>query len=137
MQRIFIDTNVVIDLLGNREPFAKDVQILFSKAERQELRLCVSSLSIANAYYALTRTYKIETAKKYLQLFQILVEIIPFDQKAIDMALQSKFTDLEDGFQYYMALGCQAEIIITRNKKDFKHAQLPVLTATEYLNRTQ
>ncbi|MEN9699907.1 MAG: hypothetical protein RLZZ301_1105 [Bacteroidota bacterium] len=135
MQRVFVDTNIIIDLLGHREPFATDAQRLFQKAERNELSLCVSTLSLANAYYALTRTYKIEAAKNYLQLFKLLVEVVPFDEKAVELALNTKFDDLEDGFQHAMALQSQSSVLITRNKKDFKHAQLPVLTAGEFLRR--
>jgi len=133
MKRVFVDTNIVIDLIGNREPFVKDAQRLFTLAERKEIEICVSALTLANTYYSLTRTYKVVAAKKYLQLFKILVKVVPFEEQTIDLALASNFADLEDGFQHYMALQCQAELIITRNKKDFKYAQLPTLTATEFL----
>ena len=136
MKRVFVDTNIVIDLIGNRAPFVKDAQRLFTLAERKEVEIYVSALTIANTYYALTRTYKVDAAKKYLQLLKVLVNVVSFDLQTIDAALASKFDDLEDGFQHFMALQCQADLIITRNKKDFRHAQLPTLTATEFLRRS-
>mgnify|MGYP000958960393 FL=1 len=63
MKRVFVDTNIVIDLIGNRAPFVKDAQRLFTLAERKEVEIYVSALTIANTYYALTRTYKVDSAK--------------------------------------------------------------------------
>ena len=80
--------------------------------------------------------YQLHSMSLCLQLLKVLVNVVSFDHQTIDAALASKFDDLEDGFQHFMALQCQADLIITRNKKDFRHAQLPTLTATEFLRRS-
>jgi len=67
--------------------------------------------------------------------FKTLVEVLPFDDKILELALASDFNDFEDAIQYYTALDNKIDIIITRNKKDFKKSILPVLTAKEYLNK--
>jgi hypothetical protein len=97
--------------------------------------LQISALSFANASYALSKYHQVATAKKYLQQFKVLVSILPLDDKTIELALASEFQDIEDGFQYFTALTHGAQVLITRNKKDFKAAQLPVLNASEYLLR--
>lgn len=135
MQKVFLDTNIIIDLLAQREPFYKDAQALFSLADQGQIELQISALSFANASYALSKYHQVATAKKYLQQFKVLVSILPLDDKTIELALASEFQDIEDGFQYFTALTHGAQVIITRNKKDFKAAQLPVLNASEYLLR--
>ena len=67
--------------------------------------------------------------------FKTLVKILPFENKVLELALSSDFSDFEDAIQYYTALDNKLAIIITRNKKDFKKSKLPALTAREYLNR--
>ena len=135
MQKVFLDTNIIIDLLAQREPFYKDAQALFTLADQGQIELQISALSFANASYALSKYHQVATAKKYLQQFKVLASILPLDDKTIELALASEFQDIEDGFQYFTALTHGAQVIITRNKKDFKSAQLPVLNASEYLLR--
>lgn len=135
MQKVFVDTNIIIDLLAQRDPFYQEAQMLFTLADRGQIEIQISSLSFANASYALAKHYPVSDAKKYLQKFKVLVSILALDDKAIELALASEFHDIEDGFQYFTALANGAEVLLTRNKKDFKKSQLPVLTAAEFLKR--
>lgn len=135
MENVFVDTNVVIDLLAKREPFYKDAQDLFTLSDKKEIQLFISSLTFANAYYSIAKHYKDIDAKKYLSKFKVLVTILPLEDKAIDLALASDFKDFEDGLQYYIAMNNEADIIITRNKKDFKSSKIPVMTAGEYIKK--
>lgn len=135
MEKVFVDTNIIIDLLAKREPFYKDAQDLFTLSDKKEIELCISSLSFANAYYSIAKHHKEVDAKKYLSKFKVLVTVFPLEDKAIELALASDFTDFEDGLQYFIAMDNEAEIIITRNKKDFKSSKIPVMTAGEYLNK--
>ncbi|MBP6578216.1 MAG: PIN domain-containing protein [Chryseobacterium sp.] len=135
MEKVFIDTNIIIDLLAKREPFYKDAQDLFTLSDKKEIHLCISSLSFANAYYSIAKHHKEVDAKKYLAKFKVLVTVLALEDKAIELALASEFNDFEDGLQYFTAMDNDADIIITRNKKDFKNAKIPVLTAGEYLKK--
>ena len=130
-----MDTNIVIDLLAKREPFYKDAQDLFTLSDKKEIKLQISSLSFANAYYSIVKHHKSVDAKKYLSKFKVLVEILPLEDKAIELALASDFGDFEDGLQYFIAMDYECDIIVTRNKKDFKSSKVPVMTAAEYLKR--
>jgi predicted nucleic acid-binding protein len=133
MEKVFVDTNVVIDLLAKREPFYRDAQQLFTLSDQKQIQLQISSLTFANAYYSIAKHYKAVDAKKFLLKFKVLVKILPLEEKAIELALASDFSDFEDGLQYFVAMDFQSDIIITRNKKDFKNSKIPVLTAGEYL----
>ena len=135
MENIFVDTNIVIDLLAKREPFYKEAQDLFTLGDKNEVNLFISSLTFANAYYSIVRHHKEVDAKKYLSKFKVLVTILSLDAKAIELALASDFKDFEDGLQYFIAMDNEADVIITRNKKDFANANIPVMTAGEYLSR--
>jgi predicted nucleic acid-binding protein len=135
MEHIFVDTNIVIDLLARRAPFYQEAQELFTLSDKKEVQLYISSLTFANAYYAISRHHKDVDTKKYLSKFKVLVHILPLGDKAIELALASEFKDFEDGLQYYVAMDNHADVIITRNKKDFKSSKIPVMTAGEYLKK--
>lgn len=135
MDKIFVDTNVVLDLLSKREEFYREAQDLFTLSDHKEITLYVSSLTIANAHYLISKNHKLDDARKILIKFKVLVEVLPLDDKVLELALVSDFKDFEDAIQYHTALENEIDIIITRNKKDFKNAKLPVLTAKEYLKK--
>jgi len=134
MNSILIDTNIVIDLLAKREEFYNEAAELFSLADKKELKLSISSLNFANTNYVLSKQKSAKEAREILRKFKVLVNILNLDHKIIELALSNEeFTDFEDGLQYYSALENNVDLILTRNKKDFKNSKLPVLTAEEYL----
>jgi len=135
MENIFVDTKIIIDLLAKREPFYKDAQDLFTLSDKKEIQLCISSLSFANTYYSIVKHHKDIDARKYLAKFKVLVKVLPLEDKAIELALASNFNDFEDGLQYFVAMDNESDIIITRNKKDFKNSKIPVMTAGEYIRK--
>lgn len=134
MKQLLIDTNIIIDLLAKREPFYEDAAKLFSLADKNMVRLSVSSLSFANTNYLLQKTYSSVVAKEILRKFKILTIVLSLDDKIIDLSLNdSGFSDFEDAIQYYSAIENSQDIIITRNLRDFKSSKIPVLTAGEFL----
>jgi len=135
MERLLIDTNIIVDLLAKREGFYREAQTLFTLADEKNVSLFISSLTFVNTHYILSKYLKANNARKILAKFKVLVEVLPLDDKILELALASDFTDFEDAVQYYTALDNKLDIIITRNKKDFKASKIPVLTAKEYLNR--
>lgn len=136
MNRLLIDTNIVIDLLSKRELFYNEAAELFSRADKKELELTISSLTFANTNYILSKLKSPKDAREILRKFKVLVEILSLDDKITELALSDEnFQDFEDGLQYYSAIENQIDIIITRNKKDFKNSKIPVLTAREFLAR--
>ena len=136
MSRLLIDTNIVIDLLSKRENFYDEAADLFSRADKKELNLSISSFTFANTNYILTKLKSAKEAREILRKFKVLVEVLSLDDKITELALSDDdFPDFEDGLQYYSAIENQIDIIITRNKKDFKNSKIPVLSAKEYLAR--
>lgn len=134
MKKIFIDTNIVIDLLSRREPFYDEAATLFSLADKKQIKLTVSSLTIANTSYALLRQMDSNMAKSILRKLRLIVNILPLDDKIIGLALNDEnFHDFEDGLQYFTAIENGQDLIITRNLKDFKNSKLPIMTAKQFI----
>lgn len=132
MMKVFLDTNIVIDLLDKREPFYIDAVKLFTLAYQKEITLFVSPMTYATASYLLRKHGK-EGMRKLLSNFRQLSQITTADEKVVDAALASSFDDYEDALQYYSALTRNVDVIVTRNKKDFTSASIPVLSPKELL----
>jgi predicted nucleic acid-binding protein len=134
MKKLFIDTNIVIDLLSRREPFFEEAAELFSLADKKQVELSVSSLTIANTSYALLRQMDSNKAKSVLRKLRLILKILPLDDKIVGLALNDEtFSDFEDGLQYFTAIELEQELIITRNLKDFKNSKLPTMTAKQFI----
>ncbi len=134
MKKLFLDTNIVIDLLSRREPFYKETAILFSLADRKKVELSISSLTVANTSYVLLRQLNVKKVKEVLRKLRLVVNVLPLDNKIIGLALNDEtFTDFEEGLQYFTAIEGEQDIIITRNLKDYKSSQIAVMTAGQYL----
>ena len=134
MTKVFVDTNIVLDLLQKREGFCEEAQQLFTLADTKQVALYVSALTLANTHYILFKHLKMET-RNVLSKFKVLVNVLPTNDKILTLSLASNFPDFEDAIQYYTAIENEIECIITRNKKDFIHSTIPVLTAKEYLDQ--
>ena len=133
MDTLLVDTNIVLDLLAERKEFLIEAQELFTLSDKKEVKLYVSSLTFANTFYILSQKIKLSDARKILRKFKVLVEVLPMDDKIINLSLESDFKDFEDAIQYHTAIENDIKIIITRNLKDFKTSKIPVLTAKSYI----
>lgn len=133
MQKVFADTDIILDLLAQREPFYRPAAALFTLADKEEIALQVSSLSFANLNYLLSRQYSATKARKLLLKFKTLVTVLAVNDKVVELALASDFTDFEDALQYHTALENDVRIILTRNHRDYKSADVPVMSAEQFL----
>jgi len=134
MKKLFIDTNIVIDLLAKREPFYDEAAMLFTLADKQKIRLSVSALTFANTNYILLQSKKPDEAKLILRKLKLIVQVLSLDEKIVGLSLNDEdFKDYEDALQYFTALENGVDAIITRNLKDFQKAKLPVMTASQFL----
>jgi len=133
MDRILVDTNIVLDLLGKRLNFYREAQELFTLSDKKQVKLYISALTFTDTYYILSQQMKMHNVRKILRKFKVLVDILPVDDKVIELALESDFKDFEDAIQYYTAIENDISIIVTRNLKDFKPAKITVLTAKQYV----
>jgi predicted nucleic acid-binding protein len=131
--KLFIDTNVMLDLLGEREPFYSSIAKIATIADRGKVKLIVSALSYSTVFYLLSKFEDNEVAKEKLRKFKVISETSDLTDRIIDKGLSSKFSDFEDALQYHCALETDCNLLITRNVKDFKKSAIPVMTPDEYL----
>ena len=135
MDKLFLDANVVVDFLCERgDEFYLPAARLMVKSYNKEIELCCSTLTMATASYFMEKG-KIDHAEIFHKISDMIsiCELVCIDRGVVEKALSSEFTDFEDAMQYFSAEKFGADIIITRNKKDFRNAQLPVYTPKEYL----
>jgi predicted nucleic acid-binding protein len=134
MTDIFIDTDVIIDFLIDREPHSREAAIIFTLIEQKKLKGYVSSLAFSNLYYVLR---KIESHNKVIAKLDSIsrfLTILKVDQQTIKYAIASGFPDFEDSIQYNCALDYKKiDVLITRNIKDYKGSEIPVMTPADYL----
>jgi predicted nucleic acid-binding protein len=133
MKKIFIDTDIILDLLAKRKSFYISAAQIFTLADRRKLDIKVSALSFATLFYLLSKEIGQERAKKILFKFKSLVTVLQVDNKIIELALSSEFKDFEDGIQYFCAIENKCSAILTRNLADYKYANIPVMTAENFL----
>jgi predicted nucleic acid-binding protein len=134
MKSFFLDTNVIIDFLADRKPFAEAAAHLFSLALDNKLKIYCSAISFNNIYYLIRQTHTHSITVGLLDEIFEMTEIISVGEKIINQSLKSDFRDFEDAIQYYCALTIiRMDCIITRNTKDFKKSRIPVLSPIEAL----
>lgn len=132
--RLFVDTNILIDLLGFRAEHYQPAADLFSLADKGRVELYVSALTMANAAYSSTKGAAQSEVKVWLHKVQLLLHVVPLDEKILNWALlDDKFRDFEDALQYCSAKEIKADAIITRNGKDFEASDIPVFSTRELL----
>ena len=137
MNKLFVDTDVILDLLGQRIPHFHFSAVLFTFAEMKKLELYTSPLILANTFYILRKQIGIDDAKKALRKLRILLHIIDSSEAVVDKALNSDFSDFEDAIQYYTALEHGISVILTRNLRDYKNASVIVQTPEAFLVANQ
>ncbi len=134
MQSLLVDTNIIIDILGQRINHYEESQDFFTYAIDHKIKLVVSTLSFANTHYILSEQLKHSKVRSTLRKFKTLVDVASFNDKILELSLGDEFKDFEDGIQYFTALENSCEAIITRNKKDFRKSDIPVFNPKEYLS---
>ena len=132
-KRVFIDSDIILDLLCRRDPFYNFSAEVFTLGDTKNIELITTSLVFANVFYILRKQLGIDRAKELLRKLRIIIGVISVDEKIVDLALNSKFSDFEDGLQYFTARENDIKIILTRNVKDYKERDLLIQTPEEYL----
>lgn len=133
MIKLFIDSDIILDLLAEREPHYIHAARLFTLIDQNEIIAYTSPLIFANLHYLLKKQTTNLLALKSLRKLKTLINILPIDERVIEQALNSGFNDFEDAIQYFTAVNNGITLIITRNKIDYKRSKIDVLTAEEFL----
>lgn len=134
MDKILIDTDVILDFFFDRQPFSEEASQILSLCESKKLNGFVTPIMISNIYYILRKTAKHEKVIEGLKSLMNIVDVAIITKNTIVDALNSNFKDFEDALQNFSALDKKdINIIITRNIKDYKTSSLSVMTPETYL----
>ena len=134
MKKVFVDTNILVDLIADRIPFSKFAIQIFSKAEEGKTKLYTSSHSIATTHYLLKKYIDEKELRDILHDILDYLNIVAIDQDVIKKGLRSKHKDFEDAIQTISAYSIEKlDCIVTRNIKDFKGSEILVLTPDELI----
>ena len=129
--KVLFDTNIVLDVLIDRPPFAEAAVALFAAVEHDALRGYLCATTITTVYYLTARALGPERAGKEVGKLLTMFEVAPVGRPVLESALKSGFADFENAVVCQAACHAGAQAIVTRNLKDFKGAELPVYSAVE------
>ena len=133
MIKFFVDSDIILDLLAQREPHYIHAARLFTLIDQNEVVAYISPLIFANLHYLLKKQTSNLLALKSLRKLKTLINILSIDERVIEQSLNSEFNDFEDAIQYFTAVNNGITLIITRNKTDYKRSKIDILTAEEFL----
>ena len=132
--KIFLDTNVILDVLVKREPFYIDSSKVLTLVNEKIVSGYISAITINNIYYILRKLKDKETAKTFITETMESFEIIPLTKDILSQANKISIDDYEDGIQFFSALDCGCDFLITRNDKDYPSLGIRIMTPTEFIN---
>ena len=135
--KVLVDTNVILDIALNREPFVEQAVKFFKEAQRHSIRLVMTATTITDLYYITGRAKGRETALSFIGDLLCFFDVASVDKEVIIQALQSDMSDFEDAVQAYSAKQKNISILITRNEKDFLESGLEVHTPKTFLQKIQ
>jgi predicted nucleic acid-binding protein len=131
--KLFIDSDVLLDGILVREPYFKNSLDVILLADNERFTCFTSVHCIVNIHYLIKKRLGEQPARQTLRRLTAKLKIVKEDSDTIQQALNSSFADFEDAVQFYAAESANADVIITRNTKDYKNSTIPVLTAEQFL----
>lgn len=132
--KIFVDTDVIIDLLVDRQPHAAAASIIFDLADKKKLKVCTSSLCFNNVHYIIRKELGDKKTREIIGELLKVVEVLSVSGKDISNAVTSEFKDFEDAIQHSVAISGKAvNTIVTRNTKDYKKSKIAVFNSDTFV----
>jgi predicted nucleic acid-binding protein len=134
--KVFIDSDIILDLLLEREGFYEYAALIFENSEKGNIYVFTSSISIANISYIIRKEIKnSKKVKEYIKNLIEFIHILSVEESTIQEALETDFLDFEDSIQYITAVQNQMDYILTRNKKDYKTSSIKVYDSKEFYEK--
>jgi predicted nucleic acid-binding protein len=131
--KVFVDTNVLLDVLARREPFYSDAARIWSLAERGRIEALVSVISFNNVYYVVRRASNRKSAERSLRLMRGIFTPVPLSVQILNQAIDAGYADFEDAIQFHSAIHAAADCLITRDGDHLPATDLPVISPAAFL----
>ncbi len=135
--KILFDTNVILDVLLDREPFSNDAAFLMSLVEQSEIIGFICATTVTTIYYLAAKALGHQAASGHIRTLLNLFVVAPVNRVVLKGAAASKFKDFEDAVIHASAIHAGAEYIVTRNSADFKESRLPVFSPTDLIKNLE
>lgn len=132
--KLFLDTNIVLDLLQYREPWVHDTLVLFQLAKEKRVELIVTDLTFVNVVYIAGKNVDKKKLNETLIGLKKYLTIVPIGDACIEQALSGDYVDFEDAVQCFAAKREKVDYILSRDEKGFYMSEIPVMNVTEFLN---
>jgi predicted nucleic acid-binding protein len=132
--KLFLDTNIVLDLLQYRKPWIHDTLVLFQLAKDKRVELIVSDLTFVNVVYIAGKNADKKKLNETLIGLKKYLTIVPIGDACIEQALSGDYADFEDAVQCFTAKREKVDYILSRDEKGFNMSEIPVMNVTEFLN---
>ena len=130
---IFVDTDVLLDVLAKREPHYASSAEIWTLCENGSLKGHISVISFNNIYYIVRKLRDKKTAEQMVALLRDVFQAVPLDGQLLNQAIGAGMTDFEDAIQFHSAIRANADFIITRNVSHFPKSNILVITPKEFL----
>lgn len=131
--KVFFDTNVILDVLANREPFVADSAAVLSLVEARTVEGFVAAHSVTTLFYLLRREVGSRRAREVLMDLLRVLEVVAVDQDRIFQALAMDWDDFEDAVQASCAAKAEVDYLLTRDQDDFRGSYVSVLSPAEFI----
>lgn len=134
MKNIYIDCNILIDWLLDREPYSFYAAKIIELTEENKITSFVSALTLSNTYYIINKELNKKIAEEFLKDSLKLFHFSDMTEDIIKYTIKNRHKDFEDDLHYYAAMENSMDYFITRNKKDFKKDRIHIVDAEEFIN---
>jgi predicted nucleic acid-binding protein len=131
--RVLLDTDVILDLLLDREPFAEAAAALWESNRQGRIEAYIAAITPVNVFYIARKLKGAETARQAVEELLAGVRVCALDQAVLQSALAVRLKDFEDAVQQASVIANQLDGLITRNLEDYRGATIPVFTPTDFL----
>lgn len=133
--KTLIDTNVILDVLCNRQDFVDDSLKVFKYCEANQITGYISALSIPNIVYIMRKELDSGKIKEILTTLTSIFTVVDLRESDLLKAADMDFSDYEDALQSVCAARAKVNFIVTRNIKDFKNSTIPAIKPSELFDR--
>ena len=134
---IFLDTNILLDVLSRRKPYDVPAGRIWTLAESGAVKAFVSAISYNNVYFIIRKQEGRESAMKAMKLMRRIFQTVAVDERLLDEVIRDSPRDFEDAIQYASALRCRARYLVTRNPSDFPKGGPEIVSAEQCVELVQ
>ena len=134
MKKIFIDTNILLDVILRRDGFYKNSAEIWADCELGKVQGYVSAISLNNMHYVMRKLVASDIALKYVRFVLNVFSIVPLDEAILRLSVDFPQKDFEDAIQTFSAVQIKADCIVTRDKSHFSNHYMPVISPVEYVD---